>query len=116
MRKRKRGRKFGRKRSQRRAFMRDLAEALVKNESIETTEARAKELRPFIERLVTRSRKNTLHTRRMLSKRFSDDVSKKLLNEIAPRFRNRQGGYTRIIKREPRKGDAARRVIIEFVE
>ena len=116
MRKLKKGRKFGRKRDQRKAFMRDLAVALVKNGRIETTEARAKELRPFIEKLVTKSRKNSLYTRRMLAKLFSDDVGLKLLKEIAPKFKNRHGGYTRIIRLAPRKGDAAPRAIIEFVE
>ena len=116
MNKRKKGRKFGRKRDQRKAFMKSLAEALVKHERIETSEARAKELRPFIERWVTKSRRNNLHTRRMLEKRFSDETAKKLLNEIAPRFKNRAGGYTRIIKRVPRAGDGAKRAIIEFIE
>ncbi|OGZ61454.1 MAG: 50S ribosomal protein L17 [Candidatus Spechtbacteria bacterium RIFCSPLOWO2_02_FULL_38_8] len=116
MNKRKRGRKFGRKRDQRKAFMRDLAEALVKHGKIETTEARAKELRPFIEKWITKSRKNTLHSRRMLGKIFSDTTGTKLINEIAPKFKDRPGGYTRIIKKAPRKGDAARRAVIEFVE
>jgi len=116
MKKGNKGRKFGRKRDQRKAFMRDLAEALVKHERIQVTEARAKELRPFIEKWVTKSRKNTVHTRRVMNKLFSDATSVKLLNEIAPRFKNRPGGYTRIIKVAPRKGDAADMAIIEFVK
>lgn len=110
------GRKFHRKKDQREALMRSLAEALIKNERIETTEAKAKELRPFIERLVTKSRNDTLHARRMLNRQFTGEVSEKLLKEIGPRYKERPGGYTRIVKRGVRTGDAAKRAIIEFVD
>ncbi|MEX0877938.1 MAG: 50S ribosomal protein L17 [Candidatus Spechtbacterales bacterium] len=110
------GRKFHRKKDQREALIRSLAEALVKNERIETTEAKAKELRPFIEKLVTKSGNDSLHVRRMLNREFTGEIVEKLLKEIGPRFKERPGGYTRIVKRGVRRGDAAKRAIIEFVE
>lgn len=116
MRKRVKGRKFHRKRDQRRALMSHLAEALIRHEKIETTETRAKALRPIIEKWVTRGRKGTLHARRNLARHLTPDSVKKLVDEIAPRFKTRPGGYTRITKRGTRKGDAAKRAIIEFVE
>lgn len=116
MQKRVKGRKFGRKRDQRKALMNHLAEALVRHEKIVTTEAKAKELRPFIEKWVTKGRKGTLAARRDLARFLTPESTKKLMDDIAPRFKERPGGYTRIIKRAPRKGDAARRAVIEFVE
>lgn len=110
------GRKFGRKRDQRTALMRSLAESLVKHERIETTEAKAKELRPFIEKWVTKSGNNTLQVRRSLRSEFTKETTQKLLDEIGPRYKERPGGYTRIVKRGARTGDAAKRAIIEFVE
>ena len=119
MNKGKRGRKLGRKRDLRRALLRDLATALVQYEHITTTEAKAKELRPFMERWVTKARKaggeRDVAVRREIARYFGPATVKKLVEEIAPRFKNRPGGYTRIIKRAPRRGDAARRAIIEFV-
>lgn len=98
-------------------MMSSLARSLVLNERIETTEARAKELRPFIEKLVTKGTKQTIASRRLLAARLGDDTAaKKLADQIAPRFGQRAGGYTRIVKRGPRGGDAAERAIIEFVE
>ena len=96
--------------------MSHLAEALIRHEKIETTETRAKALRPIIEKWVTRGRKGTLHARRNLARHLTPYSVKKLVDEIAPRFKTRPGGYTRIIKRGTRKGDAAKRAIIEFVE
>ncbi|MDX1535286.1 MAG: 50S ribosomal protein L17 [Candidatus Spechtbacterales bacterium] len=116
MRKRTKGRKLNRKRDQREALMQSLAEALVKYERIETTQARAKALRPYIEKWITKSRKGTMHTQRMLRRNFTEETTAKLLNEIGPRFKDRPGGYTRIVKRGRRAGDAAPRSIIEFVE
>ena len=116
MRKGKTGRKFGLKRDARRTLLRSLAEALIRHEHVSITEARAKELRPFIERWVTRARTDTIFNRRMVARYFTPSASKKLVDEIAPRYRERKGGYTRIIKREPRRGDGARRAIIEFVK
>lgn len=119
MNKGKKGRKLGRKRDVRRALLRDLATSLIQYEHITTTEAKAKELRPFIERWVTKARKaggdSDVAVRREVARYFDPNTVKKLVEEIAPRYKNRNGGYTRIIKRTPRKGDAARRSIIEFV-
>lgn len=116
MKKRTKGRKLNRKRDQRKALLRSLAESLVQNESIETTEARAKELRPYVEKWVTKSAAGSIHTRRMLNAEFTKNTAKKLLDEIGPRFKERPGGYTRIVKMGPRTRDAAPRVVIEFVD
>ena len=116
MKKRVKGRKFGRKRDQRNALMRHLAFALVKYERIETTQAKAKELRPFIERWITKSQDTSLGRYRLAVAHLGKPTAKKLRDELAPRYKDRSGGYTRIMKRLPRKGDAARRAIIEFVK
>jgi large subunit ribosomal protein L17 len=116
MNKGKKGRKFGRKRDQRNAFMSHLAAALIQHGKIETTEARAKALRPYIEKLVSKSRKGSLASHRSLLELFTPAVAKKMREDIAPRFKERPGGYTRIIKRVPRKGDAAKRALIEFID
>jgi large subunit ribosomal protein L17 len=127
------GRKLGRNASHRLALMRNLTRALVQHERIITTVEKAKELRPFIEKLITLAKKNTLHARRLVIARlgppakapFHDDkgeptedsVFKKLFKEIGPRFANRPGGYTRIIKRpERRLGDAGRTAFIELLK
>ena len=110
------GRKFNRKSAARKALMTHLAESLIIRGRIETTQAKAKSLRPFIEKWITKSSEPTLHAQRLLRTRFTPSTTKKMLEDIGPRFKDRQGGYTRIIKREPRKGDAAPRAIIEFVE
>lgn len=108
-------RRFGRKRDQRNALLESLARALVLNEKIQTTEAKAKELRPFIEKLVTKSKEDNIHNRRVLTSRLSEDVAKKLIKEIGPKYKERPGGYTRIMKLGQRLEDGARLVIIEFV-
>lgn len=108
-------RRFGRKRDQRRALLLSLARALVLNEKIKTTEARAKELRVFLEKLITRAKEDNLQNRRLLAGRLSEDVAKKLIKEIGPRYKERKGGYTRIIKLNTREEDSARIAIIEFV-
>ncbi len=92
-----------------------LARALVIKEKIKTTEAKAKELRPFVEKLVTRAKTDTVYNRRVLAARLSDDVAKKLMKDIAPRYQDRTGGYTRVIKTNPRQEDSAKMAIIEFV-
>lgn len=112
----KKGRKFGRKRGQRRAFLNILATNLVNHEKITTTEARAKELRPFVERLVTYGKKQDLHGLRLIMKKLPKETSYKLFHEIAPRYTDRNGGYTRIIKHtEVRKHDGGQKATIEFV-
>lgn len=109
-------RKFGRETGQRRALLRSLAEALIKKGKIQTTEAKAKELRPFVEKLVTLARKNTLASRRLVISRLGTEPrATALFKTIAPRYAERPGGYTRIVKLPPRKSDSAKMAIIEFV-
>ncbi len=108
-------RKFGRERNQRRALRRGLAEALVKQGKIKTTEAKAKELRPYIEKLITRSRIKTLANQRLVIARLGELTARKLIKDIAPRYLDRPGGYTRITKLPPRVKDATKMAIIEFV-
>ncbi len=107
--------RFGRKRDQRRALILSLSRALVVNEKIKTTHAKARELRPFIEKTVTRAKENTVFNRRFLARRFSDEVAKKLIEEIGPRYKDRPGGYTRIVKLGQRGEDGAEMAVIEFV-
>lgn len=100
----------------RRAFLRSLVRALVLKDKIETTEARAKELSRAAEKVVTAARKGGLTARRSLLKSFDETAVKKLIDELGPRFKERAGGYTRIVKIGPRKSDGAKMVIIEFVK
>lgn len=111
------GQTFHREAGGRRALLKSLARSLVLEERISTTEAKAKALRPFVERLVTYSKANTLATRRLaLSKLGDKDATKKLFNSIGPRYINRNGGYTRIIKRAKRGSNDARKLAyISFV-
>jgi large subunit ribosomal protein L17 len=116
MRHRKNGRKFGRNPAQRKAMFRQQAISLILNERITTTEAKAKELRSVVEKLVTIAREDSEHTRNIVRSRLEHDRSvNRLFEEIAPRFESTQGGYTRISKLGLRKGDAAPIVLIEFV-
>jgi len=117
-------RKLGRLSHQRKAMLRDLATDLIINERITTTEARAKELRRSVEKLITLGKRGDLHARRqavaVLRNELVDDNSnqtavQKLFADIAPRYNERNGGYTRIIKTAPRRGDAARMAVIELV-
>ncbi|MCL5677385.1 MAG: 50S ribosomal protein L17 [Firmicutes bacterium] len=101
---------------QRRALFRALATALFREEKIETTEAKAHELRPIVEKMITDARTPSLAAkRRVIGYLTDEDISKKLFDTIAPRYQARQGGYTRIIKVGPRRGDAAPMAIIELV-
>ncbi len=95
--------------------MKSLAFNLVAREKIRTTEARARELRPFIEKFVTRAKKDSLANRRLLIARLGQPTAKKLFEKIAPKYKDKNGGYTRIIKASPRQGDASKMAIIEFV-
>lgn len=115
---RKAGRTLGRNASHRLALMRNMSIALIERGRIVTTVAKAKELRPFIEKLVTLARKGTLHARRLALVRLPNkDAVAKLFNEIGPRFADRPGGYTRILKRHERRlGDAGETALIEFLK
>src|SRR5918995_7219393 len=95
----------------------NLATSLFKHGRIQTTETKARRLRPLAERLITKAKRNDLASRREVRKTIGEkDVFVSLFEEIAPRFANREGGYTRIVKTGPRKGDAAPMAIIELVE
>lgn len=108
--------KLGRTSAGRRALLRHLATALLAEEKIETTEAKAQELKPIVEELITLAKENNLHNKRQaLSYLTDEDVSKKLFDTIGPRYADRQGGYTRVFKVGPRRGDAAPMAIIELV-
>jgi large subunit ribosomal protein L17 len=94
-----------------------MATSLFRHERIRTTEAKAKELRPFAERLITMSRRGDLSSRRRVSRHVADrEVLTKLFEEIGPRYRDRQGGYTRILKLGARRGDGAELAVIELVD
>ncbi|MDG5473787.1 50S ribosomal protein L17 [Jeotgalibacillus sp. ET6] len=127
-------RKLGRTSSQRKALLRDLTTDLIMNERIETTETRAKELRSVAEKMITLGKKGDLHARRQAAAYIRRDhevrtktndkgeekevnfyALQKLFDEVAPRYAERQGGYTRIMKVGPRRGDGAPMVIIELV-
>ena len=116
MRHRKKGRRLQRTASHRRAMLRNLATSLFRHERIETTTAKAKELRPYAERLITLARRGDLHARRLVARKIQDrEVLGKLFDEISPRYAERPGGYTRILKLGNRKGDAAEISLIELV-
>ena len=110
------GRKLGRTTAHRRALFRNQLESLVEHERITTTLQKAKELRPIAEKMVTKGKKDTLHARRQARRWMNRHLVKKLFDDIAPRFAERQGGYTRILKLGPRKGDGAEMALIEFVD
>ncbi len=112
----KKNRKFGRKQGQRKALLKILASNLILAEKIKTTEAKAKELRPFVEKLITKSKNNNLLSIRYLSRYLPEKIRKKIIEEIGPRYKERAGGYTRIIKLTPRKTDNAKMAIIELVK
>jgi len=113
---RKKGRKLSRTASHKKATMRNMATSLFRHERIETTTAKAKELRPYAERLITLARRGGLHARRLAATKIQDrEVLGKLFGDIAPRFAERPGGYTRILKLGHRKGDAAEMSLIELV-
>jgi large subunit ribosomal protein L17 len=113
---RKRGRQLGRQTKHRWALFRSLVTSLLEHERIETTEAKAKEVRGFTDRMITLGKEGTLPARRQaLSFIRSKDVVSKLFSDVAPRFKDRPGGYTRMVKTRRRIGDAAKLVAIELV-
>ncbi|MGQ0713311.1 MAG: 50S ribosomal protein L17 [Gemmatimonadaceae bacterium] len=117
MRHRKAGRQLRRTSEQKLALMRGLATSLIEHEKIETTEAKAKELRPFVEKLITKAKEGTLHARRLAGRQVQKRAAAdKLFQEIGPRFASRAGGYTRILKMGHRKGDGAEMARIELIE
>ena len=107
--------KFKRKRDQRKALLKALAEALILHGKIKTTEAKAKELRPYIEKKLTHAKKGGLANQRYLLRYFSKRSVKKLINEYGRKYVDRNGGYTRIIKLPLRDRDASKIALIEFV-
>jgi large subunit ribosomal protein L17 len=116
MRKRKKGRKLSREKNQRNALLKSLATALILNEKIKTTEAKAKETAGFVEKQITKAKIGSLHSRRLLAKIFSPEVVKKLVNEVGLRYKERKGGYTRIIKLGQRKINGAKMAVIELIK
>lgn len=116
MRHRNKGRKLSRTHTHRKALLRNMATSLFRHERIETTTAKAKELRPVAERLITLARRGDVHARRLAGRKIQDrDVLGKLFDDIAPRYAERPGGYTRILKLGHRKGDGAEMSLIELV-
>ncbi|MSR36648.1 MAG: 50S ribosomal protein L17 [Gemmatimonadetes bacterium] len=117
MRHRVRGRQLSRKSSHRKMLMRNMATSLFLHGRIETTTAKAKELRPYAERLITLAKRGDLHARRLAAQKIQDhEVLGRLFADIAARFATRPGGYTRILKIGQRQGDAAEMALIELVE
>ena len=120
MRHQKRGRKFNRTASHRKAMLSNLASALILHKRIQTTDAKGKELRGFVERLVTYAKKGDVHGRRLIQKKIQGKRSKQIANilihDIAPQYENRNGGYTRLIKLNNRNNDNAPVSLIEFVD
>jgi len=116
MRKRKKGRKLSRKRDQRKALFKTLAVSFLLREKIKTTETKARELSRFVEKQITRAKVGDLQAKKQLATLFPRKIVKKLTEEIALQYKERKGGYTRIIKLGPRKSNGARIAIIELVK
>lgn len=112
-----RGRKLGRTTAHRKALFRNQLASLVENERIVTTIAKAKELRPIAEKMVTQGKRDTVHARRRVRRWLSDrELVRKLFEEISPRFVDRAGGYLRIVRLRRRVGDGAEEAVVEFVD
>jgi large subunit ribosomal protein L17 len=117
MRHRKTGRYFGRNSSHRKAMFKNMMVSLLKHELIKTTVAKAKELRGFIEPMITLSKTDSVHNRRIAFSRLRDrDMVQKLFNELGPHYKARPGGYLRVLKCGNRKGDCAPMAIVELVD
>ncbi|MDY6914972.1 MAG: 50S ribosomal protein L17 [Candidatus Cloacimonadota bacterium] len=111
------GRKFGRETDSRRLMLNNLLKSLVEHGRINTTQAKAKEIRRLADRVITYGKKDSIHHRRLAYKILQNrDLVKKVFDELAPKFKNRKGGYTRILKNGFRRGDCAPMAIIEFVK
>lgn len=112
-----RGRRLGRNSAHRRALFRNQLASMVEHGRITTTLQKAKELQPIFEKCVTKGKRGTIHARRQVRRWISSrDLVKKLFDEIAPRMAERDGGYTRVLKLGPRKGDGAEMAILELVD
>ena len=112
----KRGRRFGGSASHQKSLMNNLAQELFWNDRVTTTVAKAKLLRPHAEKLISKACVGTLHARRTVLKAIEDtEVITRLFDEVAPRYRERPGGYTRIVRIGPRRGDGAEMAIVELV-
>ena len=109
-------RNLGRNSSQRRALLRNMTTSVLKYGKIETTEPKAKEVRRVVEKMITLSKQGNLHAyRQALAYLTEEDVAKKLFDEIAPKYEDRQGGYTRVVKAGYRRGDGTPMAIVELV-
>jgi len=112
----KKGRKFGLKKGKKRSFLRNLANNLIQHEHIITTEARAKELRSLVERFITYGKKQNVSSLRLLMKRLPKAAAYKVYHNLAPRYKDRKGGYTTIIKlTKTRKHDSSKMALIKFI-
>ena len=111
-----RGKRLGGDPAHQKAILSNLAQSLIWDEQITTTLTKAKVLRPYVEKIITKARRGDLHSRRLVLKDITDlEVVTKLFDEVAPRYRRLPGGYTRIVKIGPRRGDNTEMAIIEFV-
>ena len=112
-----RGPRLGGSAAHQKHILANLATELFRHGRITTTQAKARALRPYAERLITKAKRGDLHARRLVLAKLHDrDVVAHLFEEVAPRFKERDGGYTRILKLDPRKGDRARMALIELVD
>ncbi len=109
-------RKFGRVTKVRKALVNSLARSLVLHEKIETTEPKAKELRPFIEKLITKGKAQTVEARRAITTKIGREATKILVDTLSPKYNDRKGGYTRITKMKRRLSDGSPMAVIEFVK
>ena len=116
MRKLNKGRKLSLKTGPRKALLRVLMNNFLLKEKIKTTEAKAKELRSVVEKMITRAKDANLTDRRLLAQSLTPEMTRKIIQELAPRYKDRVGGYTRIIKLGPRNSDGAKMVIIELIK
>ncbi len=112
----KKGARLGGSPSHQRKILANLAASLIVEERVTTTEAKAKMLRPYVEKIITKARRGDLHARRTVLRKIEDNgVVTKLFDDVAPRYGDRPGGYTRIVKLGPRRGDGAEMAVIELV-
>lgn len=112
----KKGPRLGGSPSHQRKILANLAASLIEEERVTTTVAKAKTLRPYVEKIITKARRGDLHSRRLVLRKIEDsEVVTKLFDDVAPRYADRPGGYTRIVKLGPRRGDGAEMALIELV-